>query len=222
MHNKKAYIFSLSLLLIFTGFLYNLSSEATKENPKLEPDQATDIDDPPWGKYFVYPAKVLSVAEIIEKGAEIPFDLIYDNPYWERQSYKSYWHSSASGGRWSYVPNRIHYAMHRLFTTYRTASVYYDFVHNLGIVNEWGNLEESRGGAYDNINVAVMNTKVEKILTYGNQVIIIGRPQRNGLTIIDVPVNKIKPFNEKEFILFQLVTELGDEIDYSLINYVVN
>lgn len=220
MKSKKSFIYSLSLLLVFIVALFSLTSEATKENQlRLEPESPVDIDDL-HRKYEVYPTKIFSVSEVMEKGRDIPLDFIYDNPNWERKNYNSYWHSSVSGGRWSYMPVRLYYAMHRMFTTYRTGSIYYDFVHDLGIVDEWDKLDTKDNGPYDNINVVVMNTKVQKILTRGNQVIIIGKPQRNGLQVFDVPVNKIKPFNNKEFILFQLVTELGDEIDYSLISYV--
>jgi hypothetical protein len=110
--------------------------------------------------------------------------------------------------------------MHTLFTTYPTASVYYDFIHDLGISEESNQFTLKHDGPYDYINTVVMKSQVQKILTYGNQVLLIAKPMRNGLQVIDIPVNKINPINVKENILFQLVTEQGDEIDYSLINFV--
>ena len=100
---------------------------------KIEPETPRNIDDPPFGE-LTSPTKTVSVNEVIQSGTEIPLQFAYNNPEWKRQAYKSYWHSSI--GRWSYVPNRIHYAMHRFFVTYPTASVFYDFIHDLGIAEE--------------------------------------------------------------------------------------
>lgn len=185
----------------------------------VEPKTPRDIDDPPWDRE-VFPTKSYTVPEVIEKGSEIPLDFAYSNLNWKRQAYKSYWHSSVSGGRWSYVPARIHFAMHKLFTTYPTASVYYDFIHDLGIAEENVQFMKKSDGPFDYINTVVMQAQVRKIITYGNQVVIIAKPCRSGLQVLDIPVCKIKPANIKEKLLFQLATELGDEIDYSLIDYI--
>ncbi|PAB61078.1 hypothetical protein [Anaeromicrobium sediminis] len=193
------------------------SCKSLKERLKsLEPAIPQNMDDPPFFEYPL-PRKVYSITEVIEKGHELNLRLAYNNPKWERQAYKEYWYSKY--GRWSYVPIRIHYAMHRLFTTYTTASVNYDFVHELGITEE-----SHKFPVLDNpltfIRTVVMKSKVLKIITYGNQVIIIAKPQRYGLQVYDIPTKQINPINSKEPILFQLVTEQGDEIDYELIDYV--
>jgi len=185
-----------------------------------EPQKPVNIDDPPWNNK-VFPTKTYPISEIVDKGTEIPLEFAYNNPDWKRQAYKSYWHSSVSAGRWSYVPSLIHYAMHRLFTTYPTASVYYDFIHDLGIAEESNQFTIKHDGPFDYINTVVMQAQVQKILTYGNQVVLIAKPMRNGLQVIDIPVSKINPINVDDKILFQLVTEQGDEIGYSLINYVM-
>lgn len=185
---------------------------------RLEPGTPRDIDDPPFYNGS-FPSKLYPASEVIKNGFELPLDIGYNNPTWRRQAYKSYWHSTVSGGRWSYVPNRIHYGMHRLFTTYPTASVYYDFVHDLGIEEESKQIPIKNGGPFDYIKVVVMQGQVQRILAYGNQVVLIVKPTRNGLQSLDIPVKKLSPANKKEPILFQLVTEQGDEIDYSLISY---
>lgn len=186
---------------------------------RLEPKAPVNIDDPPWsGETF--PSKKYPVSEIIKKGTEIPLESVYNNSEWKRQAYKSYWHSTVSGGRWSYVPVRMHYAMHRLFTVYPTASIYYDFIHDLGIEKESSNFKQKHNEPFKYIKTVIMLAQVQKILAYGNQVIIIAKPQRTGLQAYDIPVNMLKPENTKENILFQLVTTEGDEIDYSLINYI--
>ena len=88
---------------------------------KIEPETPRNIDDPPFGE-LPSPTETASANEVIQSGTEIPLQFAYDNPEWKRQAYKSYWHSST--GRWSYVPNRIHYAMHQIFVTYPTASIF--------------------------------------------------------------------------------------------------
>lgn len=186
---------------------------------RLEPETPKDIDDPPF-YHDAFPTKLYPVSEVISKGIELPLDIVYSDPNWKRQAYKSYWHSTVSGGRWSYVPNRIHYGMHRLFTTYTTASIYYDFINDLGIEEESNKIPIKNGGPFEYIKVVVMQGQVQRVITYGNQVVLIVKPTRYGLQSLDIPVKKLSPANKKEPILFQLVTEQGDEIDYSLISYV--
>ncbi|MFD3157362.1 hypothetical protein ACFIJ5_10945 [Haloimpatiens sp. FM7330] len=202
---------------LITNDKNKLREKAAVERLKsLEPDNPKNINDSPFFQY-PFPSKVYSISEVIEKGSKINSPPAYNNPNWKQQAYKEYWHSDY--GRWSYVPNRIHYAMHRLFTTYTTASINYDFIHNLGIYEE-----SHQFPLLDNplafIRTVVIKSKILKIITYGNQVVIITKPQRYGLQVYDIPTEQIKPMNPKEPILFQLVTELGDEIDYTLIDYV--
>jgi hypothetical protein len=229
---KKHSILLISTLVIIVAATYSkgiIKAEASQiSDPcqtlqerlkRLEPEISKNINDPPWQE-GPFPTKNYPIAEIIKKGTEIPLDFAYSNPNWKRQAYKSYWHSTVAGGRWSYVPTRISYAMHRLFTTYPTASIYYDFIHDLGIQEESNEFKRKDEGPFDYINTVVMQGEVQKILTYGNQVLVIIKPQRSGLQVLDIPVNRIKPINEKENVLFQLVTEQGDEIDHSLITYI--
>ena len=186
---------------------------------KIEPETPRNIDDPPFGE-LPSPTETASANEVIQSGTEIPLQFAYNNPEWKRQAYKSYWHSST--GRWSYVPDRIHYAMHRIFVTYPTASVFYDFIHDLGIAEESKQFQIPTRSPYENIVLVVMQTKVEKIFTLGNQVVVVGKPALTGLQVLLIPVKDLKPYNTNESILFQLVTDEGDEIDYDSESYVVN
>lgn len=186
---------------------------------QIEPKKPTDIDDPPFSR-LPYPSKMVSVGEVIKKGKEIPLQFAYNNPEWKRQAYKKYWHSSY--GRWSYVPYRIHYAMHRIFASYPTASVFYDFTHELGIWEESDAFKIPSKAPYENIVLVVMQTKVEKIKTLGNQVVVVGKPAADGLQVLLVPNKDLTPFNPKESIMFQLVTPEGDEIDSTNDIYYVN
>ena len=177
---------------------------------KLEPETPQDLDDPPYGG-LPGPTKILPADTVAGEGREIALRYAYKNPDWKRQAYKSYWHSSY--GRWSYVPNRIHTAMHRIFVTYPTASAFYDFIHDLGIAEESGEFQISTPNPHENIVLVVMQTKTEKIFTLGNQVVVWGRPSPTGLEVFLIPVRDLKPDDPKEAILFQLVTNEGDEMD---------
>lgn len=181
---------------------------------RLEPEKPINMDDPPFYKEPL-PSKVLSISEVINKGKEIPIRFIYNNPDWKRQAYKEYWHSNYSGGRWSRVPTLIHFAMHHVFTTPPTVSSQYNFIHNLGILNECDNFNYKGLVRFEYIETIIMQNKVNKIYTYGNQVILLATPQRTGLQNIAIPIEKLKPFNPDENILIQLAASDGGEIDYT-------
>lgn len=188
---------------------------------RLEPDEPKDIADPPFGQR-VFPSKLKQPQDLIRNGNQLPYKVLLDKPEWKRPIYKSYWHSRVSGGRWSYVPNRLYYAQHRLFTDITAgASEYYDFVHDIGLEEELGHSStepkgESQIIRLGQIVVVVMQAKIEKVLTSGNQVVIVGRPQRNGVQVITVNKVNMMLDDPKEAVLFQLVTPEGDEIDYSI------
>jgi hypothetical protein len=188
---------------------------------RLEPEQPKDIADPPFFQPPT-PSKVKSPKDIIKSGNKLPFQMLLDKPDWQRPAYKSYWHSSVSGGRWSYVPKRLHYAQHRLFTTPTAAlSNYYDFVHDLGLNKELKNVQAQTQNAdrerfLGQIMVVVMQAKIEKVFESGNQVLIVARPQRNGVEALTVNKVDMKLDDPEEAVLFQLVTPEGDEIDYAM------
>jgi len=180
----------------------------------LEPDKAVDavdIEDPPW-RELPFPANQYPITEVISEGTMIPFQVILDKPDYRRPAYKTDWHSSV--GRWSYVPTRIHYALHRLFTSYDLGlSGWYDFEGNLGISVPMFQRDDL------DLYIVAFQTEIENVYTKGNQIVVVGKPKRNGVQVITIKVHDIKPNSEKETLLVQLTTKDGDEIDYSLIEY---
>lgn len=179
----------------------------------LEPETPTNIEDSTYDR-LPHPENEVPIQEVLENGKEITFETIYHNPDWERPAFKEYWHSQY--GRWSYVPRRIHYALHRVFSTYATASRYYDFVHDLGIAyesNEFNKPEYT--SPFEYLYIVVMNTSIKKVLTYENQILIVGKPQRTGLQAIVIPTNEINPKETSDILLIQLITPDGYEIDYT-------
>jgi len=202
-----------------TGQTDTAQNSPTERLRRLEPDTPQDMGDPPFFQ-LPLPSKTKPIPEILSTGKELPVEFAYNDPYWQRPAYKSYWQSSVSGGRWSYVPSRIHYAFHRLFTTYPTASIFYDFVHELGIAEESGSFNLSADKPFEKMVIAVMQSDVKQIFTLGNQVVIKSEPSRSGLQVLTIPLSQIEPFNPDEAVLVQLSTPEGYEMDYSTISYV--
>ncbi|WCF11372.1 hypothetical protein NDS46_14960 [Paenibacillus thiaminolyticus] len=188
---------------------YAVSPPNTQQLENLEPASPVTLPNPPF-QQSQPPENLLPISDVLKKGKPIAYDVIADLPQWNRPSYLPYWHSTY--GRWSYVPNRIHFAKHRLFTSPTNASVLYDFTHNVGIVKEMENAYHSLTALQlDKILVVVMNTDVKNMRYRNQQVVIEGKPVHSGLKIVTID----NPAPGKP-IYFQLSTSAGDEIDYSI------
>lgn len=180
----------------------------------LEPKEAINIDS--WPIYNIpFPPNVQPVSAVINLGNEIPLEFAYNNLEWQRPAYKFYWHTVPAGGRFSYMPNRVNYSLHRIFASYPTASIMYDLEGNIGI------MEESKDFDYDisNINQIVLialQSDIKKVITLDNQIIVIVEPSRSGLQVITIPDDMIQPSNKDEAIMIQMITPDGFEIDYFL------
>lgn len=181
---------------------------------QLEPTEPVNIQDPPWEEP-PFPSLVEPIPEIINKGTKIPFEVIVNKTEYERPAYETQWHSTYSGGRWSYVPTRIHYALHRLFTTYDIGiSAWYDFEHNMGFSIPMFQDEKEL-----DLYIVAFQMEVTDVYTKGNQVVVVGNPKRKGVQVITVTTADITPSNKKDTILVQLATQKGHEIDYSITSY---
>ncbi|MGE7914204.1 hypothetical protein [Lysinibacillus xylanilyticus] len=104
----------------------------------LEPPEPTTILDSPLpfekGIEMHFPKDVISISEVLKEGTKIPFKVIQSEPNYIRPIYKENWHSTYWGGRWSYIPSRIHYALHRIFPFYAIEiSAELNFQQNVGI-----------------------------------------------------------------------------------------
>ena len=224
MKSKSSFIIYILTLILFILVLHlaivnKVLIIPTSNNSgfALEPKAPTNISDTSFD-LLPLPDNEVPINQVLEKGKNLSFKFIYNNPDWERPAYKNYWHSEY--GRWSYVPNRIHYALHRVFSTYATASIYYDFIHDLGIAEESEHFNKYEfTSPFDYLQIVVMNTSIEKVITYENQIVIVGEPQRTGLQAIVIPNHDIKPIGNSNIILIQLVTPDGYEIDYTSFMY---
>ncbi|OCA92559.1 hypothetical protein [Pseudobacillus wudalianchiensis] len=190
-----------------------LLREQEKRLKNLEPSEPVRIDDPPWAGLSL-PSHTESIRTVIKTGPRIPFKTIIDKPDYKRAAYEKYWHSTT--GRWSYMPIRIHYALHRLFTNYDIGlSEWYDFEHNVGLSIPMFQNEKAL-----DMYIVIFQTKVTDVYTKGNQIVVVGVPQRTGAQVITITTKNVEPINKREALLVQLATQAGQEIDYSLISYV--
>jgi hypothetical protein len=193
------------------------AEEMQKRIKKLEPPKPVNIIELPFEAEAEkrYPSQTISITEVMDKGTKIPFVTIKNIPDYKRPVYEKHWHSTYGGGRWSYIPTRIHYALHRLFTNYDIGlSNWYSFEHDLGLSIPMFQDEKAL-----DLYIVVFQTVVTKVYTKGNQVVVVGNPNRNGVEVITIKTGDVHPANKKELLLVQLAIPSGYEIDYSLINY---
>lgn len=188
-----------------------------KQLQKLEPPMPTTIVTLPWDieteKH--YPTDIIPISEAMDKGTKIHFNVIKNEPNYKRPVYEKHWHSTYSGGRWSYVPMRIHIALHRLFVTYDIGiSGELSFKQNVGI-----DFPMFQNKTDLDLYIVVFQTNVTDVYTKGNQIIVVGTPERNGVQVLTVKTGDLYPTDVKNLLLVQLTTSLGHELDHSLIVY---
>jgi hypothetical protein len=184
----------------------------------LEPAQAQNISDPP----FFEPLLPISMAEpsvVMQDANRIADAVVYANPAFARGAYYSYWHSSL--GNWSYLPRRVHYALHRVAAIYPTASLYNSFIYELGLVEESTKFGVNFDNPYQAPAIAVFNTDVQNVYAAGNQIVISGKPVRRGLTIVQVDLRALKDNDHNQPIAVQVVTPQGDEVDVTTIENLI-
>lgn len=67
--------------------------------------------------------------------------------------------------------------------------------------------------------IVIFQTAVTDVYTKGNQVIVVGTPERNGVQVLTIKTGDLHPSDLSKLLLIQLATPLGHELDYSLIVY---
>ena len=188
--------------------------------PHTQPTNKDMLDESYFQSPYTMPftSSPLPPASVIREGKQIPFTTVLNDPEWKRPAYKTYWSPALSGGRWSHLTLRIHYALHRVFASYLTPGIYYDFAHDVGIWDE--PVDPSaivEKNPFEKMLFVVMQADVKQVYARGNQIVITAVPRRNGLhmfTINTRDVPSTKPQTRIEPNLVQLVTESGHEIDY--------
>ncbi|MFY3791918.1 hypothetical protein ACOQFO_09530 [Ureibacillus sp. MALMAid1270] len=235
---KISYTICLSILFCFVFYNKPTDAKSTIMNPSLlqtsnqgeqsriqelehrlenlEPPEPTTILDSPFPFEKVseehFPTDTLPISEVLKKGTKIPFKIIKSEPDYIRPLYEEHWHSTY--GRWSYIPSRIFYSLHRMFPFYAIGiSAEYDFQHSVGIAFNT-EMNETDLDLY----IVIFQTDITDVYTKGNQVVIVGTPKRTGVEVISIKTGDLNPSNKEKFLLIQLATN-GAELDYSLIGY---
>ncbi|WEG14533.1 hypothetical protein PU629_09305 [Pullulanibacillus sp. KACC 23026] len=196
--------------------IYEKYAELENRLNDLEPPKPVTIHKSPQEKEWEgkYPSTTFPISEVLKTGSKIPFNTIKKDPSYERPVYQEQWHSTYGGGRWSSIPSRIYFAQHRLFPIYDIGlSGLFDFEHNIGI-----DFPTFQNKTDLDLYIVVFQTNVTEVYTKGNQVIVVGNPQRHGVQVITVKTKDIHPSDLKKMLLIQLATN-GYELDYSLIGY---
>ncbi len=184
----------------------------------LEPPEPTTILDSPFpfetGTEVHFPTDVIPIPEVITQGTKIPFTIIKSEPNYVRPIYEEHWHSTYWGGRWSYVPSRIHYALHRIFPFYAIGiAAELNFQGDMGI-----SFPTTTNETDLDLYIVVFQTSITEVYTKGNQVVVVGTPKRTGVEVLSIKTADIHPSNKDKFLLVQLATN-GAELDYALISY---
>lgn len=185
---------------------------------RLEPPEPTTILDSPFpfekGTEVHFPTDVITISEVEKEGTKIPYKVIKSEPNYIRPIFNEQWHSTYGGGRWSYIPSRIHYALHRIFPFYAIGiSAELNFQQEVGIIFPTDANETDL-----DLYIVVFQTYITDVYTKGNQVVVVGTPKRTGVEVISIKTAQIHPSNKEKFLLIQLATN-GAELDYSLISY---
>ncbi|TLS48485.1 hypothetical protein FE782_30495 [Paenibacillus antri] len=161
------------------------------------------------------PTKVVPIRDVIKKGRLIPFRTIRQDADYVRPVYEEHWHSTYWGGRWSYVPTRIHYALHRLFPTYDIGiSGELTFKGNVGVPFPMFQNETDL-----DLYLVVFQTSVFRLYTAGNQIVVVGAPRRTGVEVVVLKTSDLRPAERDRLLSIQLATPAGDELDYAYIAY---
>lgn len=180
---------------------------------RLEPASPVRIEDPPGRRRFPFPTHFVPAADLMNPDSSIDYKVTSEDPSYARPAYDPLWHSS--GGRWSYMPSRVHTALHRMFASYDLAlSEWYDFWNNIGIDAPVGQDPTSV-----QLHIVVFQADIQAVYSRGNQIVISAVPTRMGVQTIALETQHLSPEDPEESLLLQLVTASGDELDYTLTYY---
>lgn len=130
----------------------------------------------------LYPEHILPIHEVRSAGTRMPFRTIMDDPGYKRPIYHEHWHSTYWGGRWSNISSHVDTALHRLFATYDIGlSGELAFKEQVGV-----NFPMFQNPTDLDLYLVVFQTAVTDVYTKGNQIVVFGRPQRNGVQVITI------------------------------------
>ncbi len=148
--------------------------------------------------------KDIQPANILNSGNSLSYNTIYSDEDYQRPIYVNSWRQAYYRG-WLYLPRKIIYARHNLFTYSGNLAHIFDiegelgFYPNISIDNE------------NYINFLIYDFDLESAAQYSNKIVFSGKPTKRGVRIISVKKDDI---NNYDNITVQLCTPAGYELDY--------
>lgn len=217
------------ILLFFVFFQPDRTSYAKSEYKPMTCEEKLNLLEPSSPKTIYdyelmldrnisnFEERVLPISLVKEKGSKVPFVTVYKDLNWQRPAYAPAWHSSA--WRWSYVPLKIAYQQHIVYSYQGGASWWYDLSNDLALPAGADGPSPIHKLAFTIkypyvVRLIVFNFDMTSIQYYKNQILVSGEPLRKGLTIADFDTRNI-PASKK---LLQLATPDGYEIDYLILH----
>lgn len=204
--------------------LANISSSIESQNIELEkmissifPSENKIYYEDNRRKQSVSAARLYQIAaaqasEVLTKGRNLEYITVFSDEDYLRPIYSSSWKQAYFRG-WLYLPNKVMYSRHTLFTYTGGPSNIFDIEGELGF---YPNISIDTQNHY---NFLIYNFDLQNVTQLENQIIISGITVKKGVQIIsikaeDVTVGTDNPQN----IIVQLCTPSGYEIDYQYVS----
>jgi hypothetical protein len=153
-----------------------------------------------------FPFDVPSIEIARTNGKEIPFTTHYKNANYKRPIYDPLWLKNYKK-RWCYIPQQISLSLQRLFLIPSSPDEQHDFFGMLSFNECFTPLKEYDAG------FLVYNFCVDRAVVYKNNIIMIGKPSRNGAQIISFSRSEIP---QRDYIVY-IVSPDDQAIDYAFL-----
>ncbi len=152
--------------------------------------------------------KGVKPANILNSGNSLLYKTIYSDEDYLRPIYVNSWRQAYYRG-WLYLPRKIIYARHNLFTYTGNLANIFDIEGELGF---YPNISIDN----DNyINFLIYDFDIESAAQYSNNIVFSGKPVKKGVHILAVKKEDINKYgNSYDNISVQLCTPAGYELDY--------
>jgi hypothetical protein len=154
-----------------------------------------------------------SADQVLRHGVKITFRSLEINRNWIRPLYIPIWHSTSwNGRRFGYIPQLIENNRHRVFIYRGGGSYWFDLSPAMGFTDD----ASPEGIAYkagDEIAIIALESHVDVIKKWGDQVAIVIKPALRGYHVVAIPSR------DGEGCYFQVVTPEGFELERPITSY---
>ncbi|ACL75808.1 hypothetical protein [Ruminiclostridium cellulolyticum] len=150
----------------------------------------------------------VKAANVQNSGNSLLYTTIYCDEDYLRPIYVNSWKQAYYRG-WLYLPRKIIYARHNLFTYSGNSANIFDIEGELGFYPNISMDNEN------NINFLIYNFDLENAIKYNNRIVFYGKPVRKGVQIVAIKKEDLDNYNESNGTIgVQLCTPAGYELDY--------